>query len=302
MTRRGFTLVELLVAMTVGTLIMGAIYQSLIGIQRLMATHSERIEVQQSLRAGAFYITRALRELDASGGDIEIANSDQIRFRGMRWSSMVCATPAILGGTVQLLIRDAMTMGSRAPDATLDSVLVYYQGDVNDADDDAWMYATMSATSANAACTGGGGATDIRVTARAQTLYANTASPLVVTAGTALTMIASGVYDGAPIRGFQQEELDVFNYWNGRPWIMQRLATNSGGWNAWQGLLGPLQTTNGLELTYYDASGAVTAVLTNIASVGIELRAESNRAAYTSGGTIDNIRDSIVTRVALRND
>ena len=298
MTRRGFTLVELLVAMTVGTLIMGAIYQSLIGIQRLMATHSERIEVQQSLRAGAFYITRALRELDASDGDIEIANSDQIRFRGMRWSSMVCAPPANLGGSVRVVLRDAMTMGSRAPDAALDSVLVYYQGNVNDAADDTWMYGGMSEKAGNRTCTDGDGATEFRITPRAQTLY----DTLAVTAATAATMLANGVYDGAPIRGFQQEELRVSNYWNGRPWIMQRLATSSGGWNSWEGLLGPLQTTDGLELTYYDASGAVTAVLTNIASVGIQLRAESNRAAYTSGGTIDNIRDSIVTRVALRND
>ena len=302
MTRRGFTLVELLVAMTVGTLIMGAIYQSLIGIQRLMATHSERIEVQQSLRAGAFYITRALRELDASGGDIEIANSDQIRFRGMRWSSMVCAPPDNLGGSVRVLVRDAMTMGSREPDGSLDSILVYYQGNVNDSADDAWMYGGMSERAKNRTCTDGSTATEFKITPRAQTLYANTASPLAVTAATAATMLANGVYDGAPVRGFQQEELRVDNYWNGRPWIMQRLATNSGVWNSWEGLLGPLQTTNGLELTYYDASGAVTAVLTNIASVGIELRAESNRAAYTSGGTIDNIRDSIVTRVALRND
>ncbi|MCH7715707.1 MAG: prepilin-type N-terminal cleavage/methylation domain-containing protein [Gemmatimonadetes bacterium] len=297
MTRRGFTLVELLVAMTVGTLIMGAIYQSLIGIQRLMATHSERIEVQQSLRAGAFYITRALRELDASDGDIEIANSDQIRFRGMRWSSMVCATPADMGGNAQLLIRDAMTMGSRGPDASLDSVLVFYQGDPRDAADDTWIIARLSATSATT-CDDGDGATDTRLAPPAQTLY----DTLAVTAGAARIMVATGVLTGAPIRGFQQEELRVSNYWNGRPWIMQRLATNSGGWNSWEGLLGPLQTSDGLELTYYDASGNVTAVLTNIASVGIVLRAESNRAAYTSGGTIDNIRDSIVTRVALRND
>lgn len=295
-------MVELLVALTIGTLIMGAIYQSIIGVQRLIAAHSERIEVQQVLRGGAFYITRALRELDASDGDIEIASDDQIRFRGMRWSSMVCSPPVNLGGTVRLNVRDAMTMGPRAPDPTLDSVLVYYQGDVDDPDDDAWMYATMSATNANVTCTDGGSATDIRVTPRAQTLYANTPFPtLTVTAATAQTMIANGVYDGAPIRGFQQEELDVDDF-NGRPWVMQRLATNSGGWGAWNALLGPLQTTNGLELTYYDAAGIETAVLANIASVGIELRAESFRAAYTSAGTVDNIRDSIVTRVALRNN
>ena len=299
MTRRGFTLVELLVAMTVGTLIMGAIYQSLTGIQRLIATHSERIEVQQSLRAGAFYITRALRELDASDGDIGIANATQIRFRGMRWSSMVCAPPVNLGGgIVRLRLRDAMTMGSRGPDGSLDSILVFYQGDPRDADDDTWIYGGMSATAANVACTDGDGATDIRVSARTQILYG---TPPPITADDALTMIANGVLQGAPIRGFQQEELDVRPFWNGRPWLMQRLAANSGVWNGWNGLLGPLQTTDGLELTYYDASGNVTAVLADIASVGIMLRAESNRPAYTSAGIIDHIRDSIVTRVALRN-
>ncbi len=298
MTRRGFTLVELLVAMTIGTLLLGAIYQSIIGVQRLIAAHSERIDVQQSLRAGAFYITRALRELDATEGDIEIANSDQIRFRGMRWSSMVCATPVNLGGSVRLLMRDAMTMGSREADGSLDSVLIFYQGDPRAAEDDTWIYGNMSARTKNRVCTDGDGATQFVVTPRAQILY----DTLAVTAATAATMLANGVLVGAPMRGFQQEELRVANFWDGRPWLVQLLASNSGVWNTPEGLLGPLQTSNGLELTYYDASGNVTAVLTNIASVGIQLRAESQRAAYTSGGTIDHIRDSIVTRVALRNN
>ncbi len=286
MTRRGFTLVELLVAMVIGTTILGAIYQSIIGVQRLIASHNERIEVQQTLRAGAFYVSRALRELDASDGDIIIAAPNQIRFRSMRWSSVVCNAVIDHATHVHLYLRDTMTSGPRAPDPTLDSILVFAQGDPSDPTDDTWLVGQMFTTTP-ALCADATAATDIRVTA----------APLAIQ-----NAMAAGVADGAPVRGFQMEELEVAPFWNGRPWLMQRMSNNSGLWNAWNGLVGTLQASGGIEFTYYDAAGAVTAVLTNIASVGIELRAESARPAYSSTGTIEYLRDSLATRVALRNN
>ena len=55
------------------------------------------------------------------------------------------------------------------------------------------------------------------------------------------------------------------------------------------------------EVTYYDATGTVTTVLANIASVGIVLRGVSNRPAQGSTGDIEYLRDSLTTHVAFRN-
>lgn len=286
MTRRGFTLVELLVAMVIGTAVLGAIYQSIIGVQRLIASHSERIEVQQTLRAGAFYVGHVLRELSAGGGDITVAATDQIRFRGMRWSSVVCNTVIDHVTHVHLYLRDTMTSGPRAPDPTLDSILVFAQGNQSNPNDDRWYVGQMFTTTPDL-CADATAATNIMV---ATVTVADKDS------------IVSGVTSGAPVRGFQMEELDVFPYWDSRPWLMRRLATNTGSWSGWEGLVGPLQSANGIEFTYYDAAGNVTAVRTNIASIGIEFRAESGRLAHSGTGTIDHLRDSLATRVALRNN
>jgi prepilin-type N-terminal cleavage/methylation domain-containing protein len=302
LTRRGFTLIELIVALTIGTLVLGAVYQAIVGIQRLMASHSERIEMHQGLRAGGFYFSRALRDVDAADGDIIVANSAQIRFRAMTWSGMNCRVPTDQGTHIRVYLRDTMTYGVRGPDATLDSILLFYQGDPRDGDDDTWIYGRINQVTAFT-CTDGAAATEIRFNTRSQTLYATQpATPTIaVNAAQAKTLIVNGVLDGAPIRGFHETELNVQGYWDGRPWIMHRTMTNSGSWSGWQGLLGPLQATDGLELTYYDATGTVTAVLTNIASIGITLRAESNRRAQGSTGNIEYLRDSLTTHVAFRN-
>ena len=301
LTRRGFTLIELLVALTMGTLVLAATYNAIVGLQRLIASHAERIEMHQGLRAGGFYLTRVLRDLDAVDGDIVIANSDQIRFRAMMWSGMNCRTPTDQGTHIRVYLRDAMTYGVRAPSGTLDSILLFHQGEPNDAGDDTWIYGRITQVSASN-CDDGNDATELRFNTPAQTLYATQATPTIaVNAAQAKAMVVGGVLDGAPIRGFQQEELDVQGYVDGRQWLMQRTMNNSGAWSGWQGMLGPLLTTDGLELTYYDATGAVTAVLANIASVGITLRAESARRAQGSTGAIEYLRDSLTTHVALRN-
>ena len=103
------------------------------------------------------------------------------------------------------------------------------------------------------------------------------------------------------MRGFQSEELSLFQAADTRWWMGQRTANRSGSWTAVRPLVGPL-TAAGLGFTYHDTTDAITGVLAEIASVSITMRGESERLVRGLGGNIDYARDSIVTRAALRNN
>jgi hypothetical protein len=71
--------------------------------------------------------------------------------------------------------------------------------------------------------------------------------------------------------------------------------------NGTTALLGPLTGSTGLAFSYYDATGAVTAVPTQVAQIGLTVRGQSLDRIY-KGSTTAFAGDSIVTRVTLRNN
>ena len=107
---------------------------------------------------------------------------------------------------------------------------------------------------------------------------------------------AAGITVGAPVRGFQVEELSLVlegsDYWLGR-----RTADRGGTWTSVRPLVGPL-TTNGLTFSYFDVNGALPALTTQIASIGVTVRGRSVGQVSGTG----YLRDSIITRVTLRNN
>ena len=66
--------------------------------------------------------------------------------------------------------------------------------------------------------------------------------------------------------------------------------------------MGPLIGANGMTLSYFDAAGAVTAVPANVAQIEIRVRGQTAQPIRLADGRQMNQVDSIVTRVALRNN
>jgi len=288
LNRRGFTLIELLIALVIGAVVGAATARVIRGTQRATQAGMERVGLQQTLRAGATYITNILRELDAADGDIGVANATQLQFRSMRWASPLCATPAAgAGSSVVLQIDPSSIYGIRTPDSVEDSILIFADADASTRGDDTWLVGAVTALGTGV-CSNGSSSTSLTVG---------------ITAGSGGQAAALGgnVTAGAPVRGFQMEELSFIQGVGGRWWVGQRTANRSGSWTAVQELVGPL-ATGGFALSYFDSTGTATATLTDIASVGIILRAESSNRVRTQASNIDFARDSLVTRVALRNN
>ena len=286
LNRSGFTLIELLIALVIGAVVGTATIRVIVGTQRTTAAGMERVGVQQTLRAGIGYMTNVARELNAEDGDIGVATATQLQFRSMRWASPLCDNPAIVGASFANLLIDANAVyGLRAPDAADDSLLIFAEADPSRRSDDTWLVGVVISTAA-ANCPSGSPATNLRVR--------------ITVASGGLAALA-GVSAGAPLRGFQWEELSLFQGADSRWWMGQRTSSRTAGWGVVQELVGPL-TVGGLALQYFDSTGAVTGTLANIASIGITLRAESSNRVRTQSANIDFARDSLISRVALRNN
>jgi prepilin-type N-terminal cleavage/methylation domain-containing protein len=287
LNRRGFTLVELMIALVLGALVASAVYRAIVGTQRVTQAGAQKMDVQQNLRAGATYLRTVVRELDAADGDINVATATRLQFRSMRWVAPLCDPPVPSGPTAVLLtLRSAAMFGLRSPSAVEDSILVFSDGDPATRADDVWLVGAATGRAASA-CPDGSAAVDLTVE--------------ITAASGGQAAVLADVTSGAPARGFQREELSLFQGADTRWWMGQRTANRLGTWTSVRPLVGPLQAA-GLAFTYHDTTGAVTGVLTDIASVGLALRGESQVRVRGLGGNIDYARDSILTRAALRNN
>src|SRR6202022_2781285 len=163
--QRGFTLVELIVALVLFAMIGGTIVKTLSTGQHADDAPAQHMDMQQNMRLASGMMPNELRELNASDGDIQAMDSVSIRIRSMRQMGIVCTLPA-LGGAMINGVLSGVTFAVRDTFqavryfAMADSVLIYYEGDPAVRTDDSWVVASLSsdpATGALTACTDGSG-------------------------------------------------------------------------------------------------------------------------------------------------
>ncbi|HUR93862.1 MAG TPA: prepilin-type N-terminal cleavage/methylation domain-containing protein [Gemmatimonadales bacterium] len=278
---RGFTIIELMIALVVMLVVSAGIFKLMNGTQRLSRAQAERVDLQSNVRTAALYIPNELRELNtivggaADRNDIVVAGAGTVRFRAMRGIGFVCQS----SGT-EIRVNAVTYTGTRAPQAPpRDAAYVFVQGASITAD--SWLQVVYTALSTANTCPNG-----------------NAAYTLTVPAMTAATV-------GTPVRFYEVVELSVY-VTDGKPWLGAR-SVSAGEVNP-QPVLGPLRATagtqTGLDFKYYDGTGAETAVLANIKSVQVRIWGETTqRIAGSGGGTASSsfVQDSLVTQVSLRN-
>ena len=279
LTRRGFTLVELLIALVLIGIVTAGLYRVLVNNQRIYSAQTQRIEMLQNIRAAAAILPAELRELSASEGDIGAMSATSIQIRGMRQVAILCETPVLGVRNPVLRIRQAPIYGLRAFDASRDSILVYYEGDDAIRTDDGWVLG--------------------RITSIAAGVCPDTRPAWVLTTalsfGAGQSAVTGNIRGGAPARGFEPVRYSLYTS-GGRPYIGLEEGTA-----AIQPVVGPL-TTNGLSLAYFDSTGAGTATPARVAMIRMTLRAETQQAFRQPNGAIARAVDSVTTWVALRNN
>jgi prepilin-type N-terminal cleavage/methylation domain-containing protein len=278
--RRGFTLVELMVAMVMMLIVMGAVYKLMLSTQRLSRAQAERASLQSNVRMGSLVVLNDLRELGTVAGGVANQNdilamaADDITYRAMRGIGFICQAPT---GTLVRIARTGFS-GYRDPQPSRDGFYVFIDGDPDTETDDAWLPVAITGVSTATSCPGTTGA--------GITLTTDNTPGLV------------GLAVGTPIRIYEVMELKL-HVADGKSWLGAR--SISAG-EAIQPVLGPLADGNGFQLEYLDGAGAATANLTAVKSIRITLRGISD-GAITPGieGSMTRVQDSLVTQVALRN-
>lgn len=306
LNRRGLTLVELLVALVLLSIVSAALYRVLVSNQRIYQAQTQRIDMQQNIRAAAQILPADLRELDASEGDISAASATSITFRAMRWMGIMCAAPvtgplpAVENPILTFTVMNQKLMGERAP-VVGDSVLIRYEGDEGTSQDDAWVRGVITFMVAQN-CPGGtpyNSAAGLRMTVTSSMLQV-AAPPQLATPNR-----TNSIYQGAPVRGFITQIYSLYQPAGDTSWYVG--LTRAG--NAIQPVVGPV-LSNGLRFTFLNDTNNVVLnpALANdrvrIGSVLFTLRARTAQPVrnQSSGAGSANVVDSVTVRVALRNN
>jgi prepilin-type N-terminal cleavage/methylation domain-containing protein len=277
--RRGFTLAEIMIAMTLMLIVSGAAFKLLVTTQRLSRSQAEQASLQSNVRMGSLVVLNDLRELNtvvagaAEKNDILTIAANDITYRAMRGMGFLCQAST----ATQIRVARSSFSGFRDPVAGRDGLYVFIDGDPDTEADDTWLPVAITTVATGTACPGA--LSDITLTTP------NTAGLV-------------GLSVGTPIRVYEVMELKLHQA-DGKSWLGAR--SISAG-EAIQPVLGPLVDGNGFQLEYLDAAGAITADRTAIKSIRITIRGISDgRVNPGVEGSPTYVQDSLVTQVALRN-
>jgi prepilin-type N-terminal cleavage/methylation domain-containing protein len=300
--RRGVTLAELLIALTLLALIGSACVASVVRHSRSGRASVEIAELRDQLRDGAAILTADLASISAPGGDIYPGGmgKSSLEFRATVGSSVACATAAT---SVALPPNTAHTDGRRFTfmSRRVDpghGLMILDEGASPAASDDIWLVRTVTAVSTPLnPCVGSPFSTASEATLRGYLLSVDV--PLSAT-----------VAAGAPVRIVERARYALYQSGDNR-WYLGYCSSASmaTACAVLQPVSGPYSPANpdqasglsGLDLFYHDADGAPTADPLRVARIDVVFRAASAGALSLAGGSGAPLRDSTRLSINLYN-
>jgi prepilin-type N-terminal cleavage/methylation domain-containing protein len=272
--RRGFTLIEMLIALVLLAIVAEVLVRLLTASQRVSRAQSQQVVLQSNVRAGALLVPNELRELSVGGSDPDllVLGRDSITYRAMRSAGVACAaTP------VRITLRAALGSGYRDPAPGRDSLLVYVEGDPRTSADDHWSVFPVAGAPSAGSCPDGAPATVL-----ATLIPSDTIARLALE---------------TPVRTFEVMQFRLYQS-GGQYWLGSRGV--SAGEAQMQPILGPLKT-NGFELAYFDSTGVPTAAIPAVRTIEVTIRGVTDGTVSNGTDRLHIAEDSLVSRVRLRN-
>ncbi|HSJ64331.1 MAG TPA: prepilin-type N-terminal cleavage/methylation domain-containing protein [Gemmatimonadaceae bacterium] len=299
----GFTLIEVMVALVLLGLVVGALLTVVMHQQRFYDSASEVMEVRDNLRRTGDLLPSELRALAPRYGDIYAMSDSAIDFRSATGSSTICEfsnnRTMIIVPPTQLQTDAGLTSWLVRP-VMSDSMFIF---DSRDAGIDTMIGRGISAAPAAGSCaiTSGFTSTSAEVNASV-TFLLDSALPPSVPAG-------------APVRFFRRARYSLYRNPNDEFWYLgyrDFVPGRNPQWSAIQPVAGPLlpynaQGASGLRFIYRDSAGTVLtsgADAPRVRRIDIEVRARSRAIVRAMGMTTNGAglyTDSLFTSVALRN-
>jgi prepilin-type N-terminal cleavage/methylation domain-containing protein len=271
--QRGFTMIEVIVALVVGMVVLSSVVQLLIVQGRGYRKQREQVDIRETAREATSLLSWDLRHAGVAGSPFVVIGANTITIRSPRGMGTICGKHA-------LLARYGLWKTAGSILATSDDTALVYQIGRGQ-----WNKLKITAVGTPVA---------MGVTACA---WPGARPPdLVVEFAVSTTTDTSYIKVGAPFRNFRRVEYSEFQQ-NSRWWLGRKVGAAA----SYELLTGPLlaPASNGLAFTYYDTLGAVTANPAAVGSVQYTLRTESYRNT-TVGSSYTYQRDSVTTKVAVR--
>ncbi len=173
--RRGFTLVELAVALVLGLMVGGLVHRMLFHSQRVARAQAERMALSENVRAAALVLSGELGALgydevtpEASvaigspagiRSDLLAVEPGAVTYLAPRGAGRVCLAAG--GPLPEIVVAASSWESPRAPRAT-DSLLVFAEGNPSTGSDDAWIHLGVVSAGAGS-CPGGAVGIALRV-------------------------------------------------------------------------------------------------------------------------------------------
>lgn len=267
--RKGFSLVELVIVVVLGTLILAAALQVLITNQRTYTAQTAQIQSQQSTRAALDVLYGELREISARGGDLVTMGTHSIRVRSMRNFGVVCARTATSPPLLKVIkVGDWFDTG--------DSVFVFADNNPSLSSDDAWVSALVTAVDSSSVACASGPAEWLAFSGQA--------------ARFSQAMGGDSVSAGAPVRSFVYYTYSLLTQ-DGVTYLGR---TDDAGNSV--PLVGPLEATNGVQFAYLDSIGNVTSTATDVRQIQVTVRTSSGAINSVGKPVADSITGLVYTR------
>lgn len=245
---RGFTLIESLIAVVIGTIVIMATYGVLMMQTQVYRTQGDMEAVHQTLQSAGHLLTWELRQLSVGDDDIVAMTDSTITVRSGIMSAIVCRK--IPGNNYD--IRVFRSTGETP--AVGDSMLVFLPGIAGPSDDEWKTYAITTVETSSVGNCGYSTTTEAADMRLRFTMSSADTAKLAV---------------GSPVMPFENVTYGSFMD-GGERWVGRRIGNN------WEKFGGPLMSTRGLQFTYRNDAGSSTSSTSQVGSIEILMRAASS--------------------------
>ena len=292
--QRGFTLTELIVTLSLLSVVGTIVARLMMDQQRFYQTTREKLVIRREMRTALSTIPADLRSISSVGGDISAFDDTQITFRGTYGTAIICAKPNATTLDLPPTNMARTTLATWFTPPAVGDTLFAFRTDSMGAGGDSW--------------------TSHRITSVSQDVSYCPASPFidaVLDAAkarwrvTVAPAVADSVKVGAPIRLVRSTKYELVAAASGN-YYLGRAEYTSGAWGASTPIAGPFTAPaasgqiGGLQFTMQDSTGAIinpSGDRRSVSRIDVRLRGRGTSSAAATKSP----KDSLVFRIALRN-
>jgi prepilin-type N-terminal cleavage/methylation domain-containing protein len=302
-SRRGFSLIELLVTTAIAGLVGATVLTTLRRQERFYGSATEIMNVRSQLRDAGDVLVSDIRGANVARYGFALMTDTAVELFATVGTSVVCAPPS--GKTLffpPATLASGTTLTSLLATPDSGDLALVYATPTNNPDSARWIeyrISSFSTRSLSTTCPASTGFTSAADAAR---------SAYALTVPIALD---TSIHRGAPVRFIRRGRYSLYRSSDGEWYLGYRRcnALGASSCSTIQPVSGPYQPYSksgsaGLGFRYFDTNGIEitdASLSSRVARVDVILRGSTSRAASLTGDATRRYRDSVVVSIAPRN-